>query len=120
VASASVGYDGEAYSPQTSPATTVEVRAVDASTFAQTAIWTKQDSSQSLASLMALLAAQQKTGISSGTIPVIADANTLKKLGLQVGSYFAMQSSPLSYSSLNCVVIAEVQHIPTINDNAEA
>ncbi len=120
VLSAAAGYEGEASSTGTSPTTTVEIRAVDSSTYAKTAIWTSQDSTESLSSLMAELAAKQKYGISSGTIPVIADTNAMNKLNLKIGTTFALQVSTLDFSSLNFVVIDQVQHIPTVNDNTAA
>lgn len=120
VLSTTAGYEGEASSSGTSPATTVEIRAVDSSTYAKTTIWTSQDSSQSLSSLMAKLAARQKSAISSGTIPVIADANAMKRLNLNIGTTFTLQVSTQDFSSLNFVVVDQVQHIPTINDNTRA
>lgn len=120
VISVTPGYEGEATSAGTSTATTVEIRAVDSSTFAKTAIWTSQDSTQSLSSLMAELAARQKSGIGSSTIPVIADANAMNRLNLKIGTPFTLQVSMLDFSSLNFVVIDQVQHIPTVNDNTGA
>ena len=120
ILSATAGYEGEGSSTGTSPATTVEIRAVDSSTYAKTAIWTSRDSFQSLSSLMTKLAARQKSGIGSGTIPVIADANTMNRLNLKIGTAFTLQVSTLDFSSLNFVVIDQVQHIPTVNDNTEA
>jgi ABC-type antimicrobial peptide transport system permease subunit len=69
---------------------------------------------------MTKLAARQKSAISSGTIPVIADANAMQRLNLKIGTTFALQVSNLDFSSLNFVVVAQVQHIPTINDNTVA
>lgn len=120
ILSATAGYEGEGSSAGTSPATTVEIRAVDSSTYAKTAIWTSRDSFQSLSSLLTKLAASQKSGIGSGTIPVIADANTMNRLNLKIGTAFTLQVSTLDFSSLNFVVIDQVQHIPTVNDNTEA
>ena len=52
VKSATVGFTESGVSSGTSLSIPIEIRAVDARTFAQTGIWTPQDSSQSLASLM--------------------------------------------------------------------
>ncbi|HEY6540597.1 MAG TPA: FtsX-like permease family protein, partial [Ktedonobacteraceae bacterium] len=120
--SASGGYNGDGVVTILFQDTHLAVRAVDAGTFAQTAIWTSQDSSQSLASLMALLVARRQTAITQGYVPVIMDAAAASSLNLQVGSKVSVQMSDLpdyaqdtSTSILNCVVIAEVQHIPTVN-----
>src|SRR5579884_177625 len=118
VLSATAGYVGEATSSGIAPATTVDIRAVDSSTFANTAIWTSQDSSEPLSSLMAKLAAERQYGVSSaGDVPVIADANAMNRLNLQIGTTFTLQVGSGDFSNLNFVVIDQVQHIPTVNDN---
>jgi ABC-type lipoprotein release transport system permease subunit len=120
VLSATVGYTGEGFSAGISPNTPIEIRAVDASTFARTAIWTTQDSSQSLASLMTQLTTQRQFAISNNIVPVIADAATMQKLDLRIGSRFIVNVNTLTYGTLNCLVIAEVQHIPTVNNNDDS
>lgn len=119
---ASAGYSGDGIVSIMLQDMHLAVRAVDASTFAQTAAWTTQDSSQSLASLMALLNQQRSLAIQQGRVPVIIDASAASSLNLQVGSKFTviMQGLPdyatgLNVSALNCVIIAEAQHIPTVN-----
>src|SRR5260370_18808752 len=56
----------------------------------------------------------------NGTVPVIIDAVTMSTLGLQVNDSFTLSVNNLPYSALNCMVIAEVQHIPTINNSDTA
>lgn len=118
VISATVGFSGTGSSTG-SPAIPMQIRAVDAMTFAQTAIWTPQDSAQSLASLMDRLRALRQAAASNKAVPVIADAAAMHFLALQVGDRFTMAVNTLPYGTLNCRVTAEVQHIPTINDSAE-
>lgn len=120
VLSATVGYTGTGMPSGTAPGMPIEIRAVDASTFARTAIWTAQDSSQALASLMAQLVAQRQVAHSEDVVPVIVDAATLNKLALHIGSLFTVNVSSLVYGNLHCLVIAEVQHIPTINSSPDA
>lgn len=122
VISTSGGYNGDGVVTIQFQDTHIAVRAVDASTFAQTAIWTAQDSSQSLDTLMNLLVARRQAAIAQGQVPVIMDAAMASSLNLHVGSKVIVQMSNLpdyaqdsSSSVLNCVVIAEVQHIPTVN-----
>jgi len=122
VLSASGGYSGDGVVTILFQDTHVAIRAVDAGTFAQTGIWTAQDSSQSLSSLMALLVQQRQQAIARSLVPVIIDASAASSLNLQIGSTFSMQMSDLpdyaqglNTSVLNCLVIAEAQHIPTVN-----
>ncbi|HLI09349.1 MAG TPA: FtsX-like permease family protein [Ktedonobacteraceae bacterium] len=118
VTSATVGFSGSGTTSGT-PAVPMQIRAVDAITFARTAIWTRQDSAQSLHSLMNMLIAARNSG-GGGFIPVIIDAATASQLHLTKGSTFTVTMNGLDYNTLNCLVIAEVQHIPTINDSASA
>jgi hypothetical protein len=120
--SASGGYNGDGVITIQFQDTHLAVRAVDANTFGQTAIWTDQDSAQSLDSLMNLLVARRAAAIVQSQIPVIIDTAAANSLNLQVGSKVIVQMSNLpdyaqdtSTSVLNCVVVAEVQHIPTVN-----
>ncbi len=92
----------------------VELRAVDARTYAQTAIWTDQDSSQPLSSLMRQLLAANSS--EAGYVPAIVDAAAWNTMHLSVGSHFAL--SDLN-GQVNFVAIAEVQHIPTVDDTTE-
>ena len=122
VLSTSGGYNGDGVVTIQFQDTHIAVRAVDAGTFAQTAIWTEQDSSQSLASLMNLLVAQRPPAIGRRYVPIIMDAAMASSLNLQVGSKVNVQMSNLpdytsgaSASIFNCIVVAEVQHIPTVN-----
>ncbi len=122
VISTSGGYNGDGIVTILFQDTHIAVRAVDAGSFAQTAIWTAQDSSQSLDSLMNLLVARRQAAIAQGQVPVIMDAAMASSLNLQIGSKVSVQMNNLpdyaqdtNTSILNCVVIAEVQHIPTVN-----
>lgn len=117
VKSATVGFTGSGVSSGTSLSIPIEIRAVDARTFSQTGIWTPQDSSQSLASLMAQLVAFSNNAISNDQVPVIIDAATAHRLDLQSGNSFAVNVNNVPNSNLNCQVIAVVQHIPTVNSS---
>ena len=122
VISASAGYSGDGVVSIFFQDVHIAVRAVDASTFAQTADWSTQDSSQSLASLMGSLVKQRQASIQQGRVPVILDSSAASSLNLQVGSRFSVTMDGLpdyatgqNASTLNCVVLAEIQHIPTVN-----
>ena len=111
---ASVGYDSSERAAQNGVDISVEVRAVDANTFAQTANWTAQDSAQSLSSLMAQLVAQRATATQTQVIPAIVDSSAWNILNLAIGSHFTLNDLN---GPVNCVAIAEVQYIPTISDS---
>ncbi len=115
ITSATLGYSGDAVlEGNSNQPDDFTIRAVDASTFAQTAIWTSQDSSQSLAALMQQLLASQGAAREGGTVPAIVDALTWQTLNLHVGDAFKvnLEDKEITFSAL-----AEVMHIPTINDS---
>jgi putative ABC transport system permease protein len=90
----------------------LEIRAVDRQTFAQTAIWTDQDSTQTLPSLMS----QLKGASATNGIPAIVDALTWRELHLSAGGYLRLN---ILDSVLTFVAVAQVQHIPTVNDSLD-
>lgn len=117
VKTACVGYTAATRGAQSGVNAPIELRAVDADAFAQTAIWTGQDSSQPLSELMQRLSAQRNTAITMQVVPAIVDAAAWKTLGLTPGSPFTL--SDLN-GTINYVEVAEVDHIPTINDSPYA
>ncbi len=115
VTSATLGYAGEATADQmVYQAPDFSVRAVDANSFAQTAIWTNQDSSQPLSSLMQQLIAQRAAAKAKQAVPAVVDALTWKALSLSIGAPFTLQ---LDTKNVAFVAVAEVEHIPTVNDS---
>ncbi len=90
----------------------LEIRAVDTQTFAQTAIWTDQDSTQSLPSLLS----QLKHASAADGIPAIVDALTWQELHLSAGAFFKLN---MQDSTLTFIAVAQVQHIPTVNDSLD-
>jgi ABC-type lipoprotein release transport system permease subunit len=125
VISATAGFSQDGLLTQSTANIHIAVRAVDANTFAGTANWTTQDSSQSLTSLMALLRQQQTEGLRQDRVPVIIDASAASNQNLQVGSTFSLDmiglpdyASGSKDSQLRSVVVALVQHIPTVNEGA--
>ncbi len=111
VTAASVGYQSSTRASESGLNVSMELRAVDTRTFASAAIWTTQDSSQSLPSLLALLKAP-----SSQNVPAIVDTAAWNNLHLSIGSPFTL--TDLS-STINFIAVAEVNYIPTVNDSAQ-
>lgn len=118
VLSATLGY--AAYATTGPNGYTFEVRGVDANTFAQTATWTQANSTQSLSSLMQMLAARRGDVAKSQLLPALVDEVTWQRLRLSVGKHFSLytsdedgtQGSPISY-----IAVAEIEHISTVQSS---
>ncbi|HLI72163.1 MAG TPA: FtsX-like permease family protein [Ktedonobacteraceae bacterium] len=93
--------------------------AVDANTFAQTALWSSQDSSQSLADLMALLVARRTQAAQQGVVPAIVAASTWQLLGLSPGMTFHLTDDFGGPNATTYLAVAEVKHIPPADDQVE-
>ena len=117
VLSASIGYTSFPTVQEGVQTTTVQLLAVDAHTFANTVIWTSQDSTQPIAPLMQQLVAQRASAIKTITIPAIVDSAAWESLHLVPGAIFQITDTN---GTVNCKAIAEVQRIPTVNDSTLA
>jgi ABC-type antimicrobial peptide transport system permease subunit len=114
VISATVGYAGQVTAGKNM---SIELRAVDADTFARTAIWTEQNSSQSLTALMTQLSTRRTSALASNVVPAIVDDNLWIALGLSTARRnFTLK---LDAGSVNFMAIARVNLIPTVNDSNE-
>ena len=114
VISSSLGYGTIATVGGRTLGISVDFRAVDTDTFAQTADWSQQNSSLPLSLLIAQLRSQRISAIKRKVVPAIVDANTWDTLHLSPGATFTLNFSLVDFEDLvNFVAIAEVQHIPT-------
>jgi len=121
VTAASVGYINTAYffvsnGSGADYAHETDLRAVDAGTFAQTALWTGQDSSQSLKALMTRLIAMRAQALAGNFVPAIVATSTWQALGLHPGTTFHLGDSSGNPSSITYEAMAEVAHIPPADD----
>ncbi|HET8841966.1 MAG TPA: ABC transporter permease, partial [Ktedonobacteraceae bacterium] len=121
VVSATVGYIDRRYLPvgnnfQQSYMRKAVLSAVDADTFAHTAIWNAQDSSQSLNDLMSLLISQRSQAFQRGVVPAIVATSTWELLDLTPGTIFYLADDAGDPDSTPYVALAEVNHIPPIDD----
>jgi putative ABC transport system permease protein len=82
VISASVGNISSVTAAGTILSLPMEVRAVDSTTFARTTIWTVQDSSQSLSTLMSQLTSQRASALSRKTVAAVVDSSAWQSLKL--------------------------------------
>jgi len=124
VTSVTVGYVGARYlfvngGTQQAYTHRTILTAVDASTFAQTASWGAQDSSQSLAGLMALLNVRRQEAARQGVVPAIVAASTWRLLGLTPGMTFHLTDDLGEFDSTVYVAVAEVNHIPPTDDGTQ-
>lgn len=117
VTSVTVGYTTRGFASGSYPSIPVQVMAVDAATFGHTAIWSSQNSSQSLSSLMNQLLGLRTRSINGGSIPVIVDAAAANRLHLAVGTRLSVVINNQTFNPMYCQVVAIVQHIPSINNN---
>lgn len=117
VNAACVGYTSATRGAQSGVNAPIELRAVDANSFANTAIWTGQDSSQPLNALMQQLTERRNVAIGMQVVPAIVDEAAWQTLSLTPGSPFTL--SDLN-GTINYVEVAEVDHIPTVNDSPYA
>ena len=111
IVSASADYQVNGSTNGVSPPLTFRLDAVDPDSFAQTATWPAQTSTQSLATMMQRLRVVDRPG----QIPAFVDSVIWNTLQLHQGSTF---SASLDNVSLDVYVLGQVEHIPTIIDNA--
>jgi ABC-type lipoprotein release transport system permease subunit len=116
VTSASVGYVYNAAANSNFGGAPLQLLAVDGDTFAGTAIWTPQDSSRPLASLMADLAARRSTAAAGDAVPAIVDTALWNSFGLKLGAYFTIRLPGYTGSAMRFVVVDRVDYIPTVYD----
>ncbi len=117
VTSATPVYDVQVYGASMP----IELLAVDADTFAKTAIWSEQDASAPLTSLMAALASRRSGA--TDVVPAVVDDVTWQMLNLTQGASFTLgfpSSQSISPVPLTFLAEAHVQHIPPINDGEGA
>ena len=117
VTSATVGYTSSTRGAESGADVSIELRAVDAATFAHTAIWDAQDASEPLSELMEQLVGQRADAIAQGLVPAIVDAAAWKALSLSPGATFSLSDFN---GTVNFIALAEVNRIPTISDSASA
>ncbi|HZC77456.1 MAG TPA: FtsX-like permease family protein, partial [Ktedonobacterales bacterium] len=117
VTSAALGYTTSVDPRSVSAGIPVQIFAVDADTYAQSAVWTEQDSTQSLSSLMAQLRAARATADTDHSVPAILDDATWQAMHLTPGGQFTLQPPGYDSGTMRFVAIGRVLHIPTIYDS---
>ena len=118
VSAVTLGYTTPATVGSSQAGMPVNFTAVDANSFAKVAIWTQQDSAQSLPSLMAQLRALRPAALKRKAVPAFVDAAGWDALHLTPGANFILNFGSSDNNDLvNFTAVAEVQHIPTSADS---
>jgi hypothetical protein len=120
VQSATLGYSQQGYAGGNDLNIQVNLTALDSSRFARTAVWSNQDSVQSLSQLMTILRGADAAGVKQGILPVIVDEHTWNTLHLSWGATFSLNLSRSAVSNpadlVQMLPVLEVLHIPTSGD----
>ncbi|GCF07003.1 FtsX-like permease family protein [Dictyobacter arantiisoli] len=118
VASATLGYHDIANSTVTQTyVPPVVVSAIDASTYAQTAVWQSFYAKQTLPSLTNQLIDHRASAIANDEIPVIADTQLWDRLNLYPGMHFTLTTDNAQFQNLHFVALAEVDYLPRVQDD---
>lgn len=95
--------------------------AVDASTFAQTASWEFQASSQSsLSELMAMLRQHRPDAINKHVVPAVVTSSIWNMLHLTPGAIFYLNTQSNTHDSTPYMAIQHIDQIPPVNDTAQS
>lgn len=86
--------------------------AVDASTYAHTAIWTAQNSSQSLSLLMKQLVAHRPDATTHDVVYALVDAALWQQFGLSQGSPFTLTTNDAGTLHMHFIALAQINVIP--------
>ncbi|HEY1352490.1 MAG TPA: FtsX-like permease family protein [Ktedonobacteraceae bacterium] len=117
VLSASVGYTSSTRGAQGGADVSIELRAVDATTFAHTTSWDTRPARQSPGVLLEHLLDLRPQASGQHVVPAIVDAAAWQSLSLTPGSSFTLSDFN---GSVTFIAIAQVGHIPTISDSTAA
>ena len=117
VLDASAAYVEDDISSVNATAVPIQVQAVDPASFPRTTIWTANNSSESLSTLLARLSTQRSEAIRTATIPAIVDASTWDTLNLHPGAIFNLYKNTATGLPTRYIAVARVQQFSAL-DNA--
>lgn len=98
----------------------VQIIALDASTYADTATWCKPCSTQSLATLMEQLAQHRTDAQTQNLVYAIIDSSMAQRFGLAEDDTFKLATDDAKLRNIQFVVQAVIQNIPGVYGNAQA
>jgi ABC-type lipoprotein release transport system permease subunit len=112
VQSATLGYSDDINNPLGD----IHIFAVDAGTYAHTALWPAQDSAQSLPDLAAQLVAHRSDTTSHNVVYALVDSALWQKYALTPGASFTMFMNDTNTVQVTFIALAEVAYIPSTYD----
>jgi ABC-type antimicrobial peptide transport system permease subunit len=90
----------------------IDLFAVDADTYAHTALWSAQDSAQSLSDLAAQLVAHRPDASAQNVVYALVDSAFWQKYKLSSGTHFTLSMNNADTLQITFVALAEVDYIP--------
>ncbi len=115
VTAATLGYRAD--TQQTPHFNTIHVAAIDADTYAQTATWSPQYSTQALNDLMGQLAAHRADAEEHNVVYALVDPSMWQGLNLSPGEAFSLPVPGYGANGqMHFIALAEVNTIPGFND----
>lgn len=109
VQAATLGYSDDINNPLGD----IHIFAVDANTYAHTALWPAQNSSQSLPDLATQLAAHRNDATAHNVVYALVDATLWQKYALSPGDRFTLYMNDTDTVKVNFIALAEVNYIPS-------
>jgi ABC-type antimicrobial peptide transport system permease subunit len=116
VDSATAGLQTSISGQSTAAFINVQLNAVDADTFAQTGLWTAQDSTTALNALMQQLVAGRANAVTNDAVPAIVDEAMWQSFHLSQDPHFTLAVPGYTGGAMHFVAVARVMHIPSIYD----
>ncbi len=115
VTSACVGYR-TALGPRSGDVMPVQTFAVHTDTFAQTALWIQQDSTQPLSMLVRNLQQYRGSGIKYDVVYALVDQSMWTAFHLHQGAPFTLPTSSTTSTNIHFIALDEISHVPDTYD----
>lgn len=119
VTSATLGYTLSLNPGSVTASIPLQINAVDADTYTQSALWSNQNSAQPLSELMAQLRAARSSAKVQDYVPAIVDDATWQAMRLTPGARFTVQPPGYTNQSMTFLAVARVHLLPTIYDSVQ-
>ncbi len=114
VLAASAGYVGQGQGGKAN--ITMQMRAIDASSFGNAVIWPSAEAAQTGKTLLSQLVMLRSTAVPNDSVPTIIDTTAMKALLLRIGSSFRVKLANTALSTLQFTIVGTIPHVPTVND----
>ena len=94
------------------------IDAVDANTYASTALWSSAYSSQPISDLTALLTSHRADGIAHNVVYALVDVATWQQFHLTQGVPYSLPIDNTGTHHLNIIPLAEIDYVPGVYDTS--